>query len=129
MPASRVPLPFTVAIPIPRLDRYGKKVPLKSVEHWKDRALLVLGECFGGSMAIRSPGPYHHQDGTVVFDQDQWIVQSGCSGREAYLEHREKIETFAEEMGDALKQEAVFVLACSLGESALLFLDDPGAST
>ena len=124
MPSSRVPLPFVVAIPIPRIDRSGRRLPVSRVTRWKEKALVFLGECFGGAIAIRSPGPYRHQDGTVVFDRGQWVVQAGCSGREAYLRHRPMIEGFAERMGNALDQEAVFVLASSIGESVLLFLDD-----
>lgn len=127
--SSRVPLPFVVAIPIPRIDRTGRRVPATRVTQWKERALLVLGDCFGGAIATRSPGPYRHQDGTSVFDRDQWVVQAGCASREVYLRHRARIEAFAEEMGTQLRQEAVFVLACGFGESVLLFLDQNESTT
>jgi hypothetical protein len=119
----RVKLPFVVALPIPRIDRRGQTIPVAKVERWKEKALVLFGKCFGGAVAIRSPGPYQHQDGTVVIDRNQWVVQAGCEGRRTYLAQQSRIESFARKMGRALDQEAVFVLACPHGESVLIFLD------
>jgi hypothetical protein len=94
------------------------------VRSWKEKALRLLGACFGGAIATRSAGPYRHQDGTVVFDRGQWVVQAGCPSRKEYLTHRGRVEGFAEEMGQALDQEAVFVLAYARGDSVVLFLEE-----
>lgn len=124
MPPKRIELPYIVAVPIPRVDRWGKLLPVTKVRLWKEDALRLLGECFGGAIATRSAGPYRHQDGTVVFDRGQWVVQAGCTSRDEYLIHRPAIEELAGDMGVALDQEAVFVLAYDRGDSVILLLMD-----
>lgn len=129
MPAQRVELPYVVAIPIPRLNWRGRKLPVSLVRLWKENTLRFFGECFGGAIATRSAGPYRHQDGTVVFDRGQWVVQAGCSSRGRYLRHRRQIEEFAEELGRALDQESMFVLAYPRGDSVILFLKEDSKET
>lgn len=102
--------PYLVAIPIPSLDNHGHPLDQDEIDKWVAKTLWELTECFGGATPIPAPGT-NILDGRIVYEKDQIIVVSGCDSREEFSRHRERIEAFAEAMGEDLRQFAVFVLA------------------
>ena len=106
-------LRYRVGIPIPFLDRNGRKLNSRAVETWTRRAELELSECFGGATTlVPSPG-INILGGKVLYGKGQTLVMSACGDRDEYLAKRDRIQTFADRMAEALKQESVFVLAFS----------------
>ena len=76
----------------------------------------LLTKCFGGATPVPSLGTNVVEDestGEVRFlwENGQVLVQSACKNKAAYLEHRGKIETLADEMAEDLDQAAVLILA------------------
>ena len=101
---------YLVAIPVPSLDRRGRAISQEKVKEWSLKAQRELTECFGGATPL--PAPAMNMVGRkVLYEQAQVLVLSGCDNREQFLRKRERIETFVEEMGRALDQHSVFVLA------------------
>lgn len=105
-------LRYTVAIPIPALDRNGKKLKPSDIREWTRRALAELTECFGGATAVPALGT-NILNGRIVYEEGQHLARAACEDRRAFLDKRERIIAFAEKMGEALNQESVFVLASS----------------
>ena len=99
-----------MAIPIPFLDRNGRKLNPGAVEKWTRRAELELSECFGGATPVPSPG-INILGREVLYEKGQTLVMSACGDRDEYLAKRDRIQTFAERMAEALNQHSVFVLA------------------
>ena len=99
-----------VGIPIPFLDRNGRKLNSRAVEKWTRRAELELSECFGEAAPVPSPG-INILGGKVLYGKGQTLVVSACGDRDEYLAKRDRIQTFANRMAEILNQESVFVLA------------------
>lgn len=114
---------YLVGIPIPYLDRRGKRLRPAQVKSWIEKAAVELTGCFGGATPIPAPG-VNIVDGKVLYEKGQILVLSACQGRGDFLPHRERIAAFAERMGEALDQDAVFLLAFS-SDSLLIELPTP----
>jgi len=101
---------YLVGIPVPYLDRKGKRLDPSLVAKWMDAALAELTECFGGATPIPAAG-VNIVPGKVLYEEGQTLAVAGCDNREAFLAKRDRIERFVERMGMVLKQHAVIVLA------------------
>ena len=113
---------YLVAIPVPSLDRRGRAISPSKVEEWSRKAQMELTKCFGGATPLPAPAT-NIVDGKVLFEEGQILVLSGCDNREEFRRNRESIKAFAEEMGRALDQHAVFVLAFA-SDSFLIELEE-----
>lgn len=106
---------YLVAIPVPSLDRKGEPLDEAEIHEWTRRVLDELTACFGGATPIPAPGTNVVQRPTggmvTLFEGGQVLVLSACESRAAFVRKRRRIEAFAARMADALRQEAVFVLA------------------
>jgi hypothetical protein len=102
---------YLVAIPVPCLDRNGRKLMRGRVEKWVRMAERELTECFGGATPIPSSGT-NIIDGKILYETGQMLVHSTCDSRTEFLKKRNRIRAFVERMGRDLDQEFVFVLAC-----------------
>lgn len=108
---------YLVGIPVPSLDRDGESLDENEIHEWTRRVLDELTACFGGATPISAPGTnvVQRSDGGMVtlFEGGQVLVLSACESRTVFIRKRRRIEAFAARMADALRQEAVFVLAFS----------------
>lgn len=106
---------YLVAIPVPSLDREGEPLDENEIHEWTRRVLDELTACFGGATPIPAPGTNVVQGSNggmvTLFEGGQVLVLSACESRTAFIRKRRRIEAFAARMADALRQEAVFVLA------------------
>jgi hypothetical protein len=102
---------YQVAIPVPCLDRNGRKLIRSRVEKWVRMAEMELTECFGGATPIPSSGT-NIIDGKILYESGQMLVYSTCDNRSEFLGKRNRIQAFVERMGRDLDQKFVFVLAC-----------------
>ena len=102
---------YLVAIPVPSLDINGTPLERGEIDKWVKSTLDELTECFGGAMRLAAPGT-NILDGRILYETDQVVVVSACDSRDDFLRHRSRIEAFAEQMRQELRQYAVFVLAC-----------------
>ncbi len=112
---------YVVAIPIPWLDRNGRKIKRARINHWVRMAEQELTECFGGVTPIPSSGT-NIVDGKILYEKGQMLVHSACDKRSSFLQKRARIQMFVERMGKDLDQWAVFVLAYP-SDSFLLEID------
>ena len=102
---------YLVAIPVPCLDRNGKKLIRGRIEKWVRMAEKELTECFGGATPIPSSGT-NIIDGKILYEKGQMLVHSTCDSRREFLKDRNRLRAFVERMGRDLDQKFVFVLAC-----------------
>jgi hypothetical protein len=102
---------YLVAIPVPCLDRNGRKLIRSRIRKWVRMAEKELTECFGGATAIPSSGT-NIIYGKILYESGQMLVHSTCGSRRDFLKKRDRIQAFVERMGRDLDQEFVFVLAC-----------------
>jgi hypothetical protein len=102
---------YLVAIPVPSLDINGTPLAEREIDEWVRKTLNELTECFGGAMPIAAPGT-NVLDGRILYEKDQVVIVSACESRDEFLQRRNRIEAFAEDMRRELRQYAVFVLAC-----------------
>jgi hypothetical protein len=102
---------YLVAIPVPCLDRNGRKLIRSRVNKWVQMAEKELTECFGGATPIPSSGT-NIIDGKILYEMGQMLVHSTCDSRRDFLKKRNRIQAFVERMGKDLDQKFVFVLAC-----------------
>ncbi len=123
--ARRHGMSYLVGIPIPYLDRRGKRLRPTQVKAWIEKVAVELTDCFGGATPVPAPG-VNVVDGQVLFEKGQILVLSACGSRGDFLPHRERIATLAERMGEALDQDAVFVLAFP-SDSLLIELPAPSS--
>jgi len=103
-------LSYSVAIPIPALDRHGRRLERSRVEDWTRRVLAQLTECFGGATAVPALGT-NILGGRIVYEEGQVLARAACEDRQTYLDNSERVIEIAEQMGAALDQESVIVLA------------------
>ena len=117
---------YMVAIPIPSLDRSGTPLSESEMEFWKMKIMDELRDCFGGATPVPAPGTnaVEGADGLPrnLYEAGQVLVLSGCETREDFMKRRARVRRLAEEMGKALRQAAVFVLACP--SDSFLLVDD-----
>ena len=114
--------PYVVAIPVPSLNRAGKQLNRDDIDRWVKLAETELTACFGGATLLRAPGT-NIVDGKVLYEAGQFLVMSGCDSRDEFIAKRKKLTVFVEQMGDALDQAAVFVLAFD-SDSFLIELEE-----
>lgn len=93
------------------------------MKSWIEKAAVELTDCFGGATPLPALG-VNIVDGKVLYEKGQILVLSACQSRESFLPHRERIAAFAERMGEALEQDAVFLLAFP-SDSLLIELPTP----
>ena len=106
-----------MAVPVPFLDRGGRALAEDNVQRWVALARAT---------AVPAPGT-NIVGGKVLYEAGQVLVVSACDSRDEFLGHRERIEAFVNRMGDALDQDAVFVLAFD-SDSFLIELEEGGPS-
>ena len=104
------PKKYLVAVPVPFLDRHGKKLNRRQMQKWVRLAEKELTECFGGATPIPSPGT-NIIEGQIVYEEGQILVCSTCENRKEFLKQRDRIAAFVESMGNDLNQHSVFLLA------------------
>jgi hypothetical protein len=114
---------YLVGIPIPYLDRRGKRLRPSRVKVWIEKAAVELTDCFGGATPVPAPG-VNVVEGQVLYEKGQILVLSACASRETFLPHRDRLAAFSERMGKALEQDAVFLLAFP-SDSLLIELPTP----
>ncbi len=107
---------YVVAIPIPFLDKGGKKLGRKLRQKWERKVQKELTECFGGALRYRSRGTFLLPDPVTgkirsYTEKGQVLIVSGCDDRDEFLAKRERLENLVVAMGKDLNQAAVFVLA------------------
>jgi hypothetical protein len=102
--------PYLVGIPVPYLDRNGRKLGPRKTKAWTKAALVELTKCFGGATP-QAAAATNIVEGRLLYEEGQTLVLSGCDSRDEFLQHRERIKLFGERMCAALNQYAVFVLA------------------
>src|SRR5713226_5887684 len=101
---------YLVAVPIPYLDKSGRRLGSLDKERWTERALKELTECFGGATTIPAPGT--NMLGTeILFEKGQVLAVAACENREEFLMRRDRVQAFVQRMGTALRQHSVFVLS------------------
>jgi len=91
---------------IPSADRYGVQVPEQ--DEWVDKALAMLGTCFGGGTAFPKAKGVWRDDargGELVYDEPV-IIQCYTSLDEIEKYH-ETFGQFMHDMGVGMKQGAV----------------------
>ena len=69
-----------------------------------------LSDCFGGATPVPSPGLYK-LGVKIWYEKEQTLVMSACGDRDEYLAKRDRIQTFADRMAEALNQQSVLVIA------------------
>ena len=118
-------LPFLVGIPVPCLDNKGKRIPETLMQEWVGKAVVELTVCFGGATPLRAPSR-NVVGGRVLHEKDQMLVLSGCPSPKDFLRQRSRITAFAKQMGEAMSQYAVFVLA--FASHSFLVIDEQKAT-
>lgn len=103
-------LEYWVGIPIPSLNRDGKRLKTSQRNAWMRRALRELHDCFGAATASPAPGTNVVEGKVLFFEQDQILVWSLCKNRDEFFEKRDRIFAFADRMAVALNQQSVLVL-------------------
>lgn len=101
---------YLVGIPVPFLDRNGRKLDRRQTRRWTRAALDELTSCFGGATP-HAAAATNIVGGKVLYEEGQVLVLSGCDSRDEFLPYRARIQAFVERMGVALNQHSVFVLA------------------
>jgi hypothetical protein len=91
---------------IPSVDRYGIEVP--ELAEWVDKALAMLGTCFGGGTAFpKAKGVWRddEREGELVFDEP--VIMQCYTSLDAIEEHQATLGEFLYEMGVQMRQGAV----------------------
>jgi hypothetical protein len=110
---------FVVAIPVPFLDRAGRKLDAVQIDRWTQKVQRVLTRCFGGATvsAANAPGMWtafpDRETGKPqkVYEEKQTLVEAACADKVEFLRHRRRIRALVVRMGRSLDQCCVFVLA------------------
>jgi hypothetical protein len=116
VPAGKVrELKYLIEIPIPYVDKKGRKLDSRRRKHWRRRLELLLTDCFGGFTPSRAPALNRVRTETgrwvTLSERGQVVLRSACADRKAFLHHRDRLVEFVVSMGEALNQAEVFVLA------------------
>jgi len=91
---------------IPSADRYGVQVPEQ--DEWVEKALAMLGTCFGGGTAFpKAKGVWRddEREGELVYDEP--VIMQCYTSLDAIEEHQDTFAEFLQEMGIAMRQGAV----------------------
>lgn len=91
---------------IPSADRYGVAVPEQ--DEWVEKALTMLGTCFGGGTAFpKAKGVWRddEREGELVYDEP--VIMQCYTSLDAIEEHQETFGEFLHEMGVQMRQGAV----------------------
>lgn len=126
MPQGRVhELEYLIEIPIPSVDKQGRKLDHRRRSQWRRRLEELLTECFGGFTPGKAPALNRVQtaDGTwlTLSEKGQVVLRSACADRAAFLLHRDRLVDVVVRMGEDLNQANVFILAYS-SDSVLIEL-------
>lgn len=116
MPKGRVrELKYLIEIPIPYVDKQGRKLGERRRLDWRRKLEALLTECFGGFTPGKAPALNRVQraDGRwlTLSEKGQVVLRSACADRGAFLEHRDRLVHFIVQMGEDLNQADVFILA------------------
>jgi len=116
MPKGRVQeLKYLIEIPIPYVDKQGRKLEERRRSDWRRKLEALLTECFGGFTPGKAPALNRVQtaDGRwlTLSEKGQVVLRSACADREAFLGHRDRLVDFVVRMGEGLNQAEVFILA------------------
>jgi hypothetical protein len=93
---------YLVAIPVPSLDLDGRPLSNAEIDEWVRKTLNELTECFGGAMPLVAPRT-SILEGQILYEKDQVVIVSACGSRKEFLQHRRRIEAFAQEMSRGLR--------------------------
>lgn len=91
---------------IPSADRYGVELP--DQDQWVEKALGVLGTCFGGATAFpKARGVWRDdaRDGELVFDNP--VIVWCYTSLDASEQHQHALSAFLHDMGTGMRQGAV----------------------
>lgn len=91
---------------IPSADRYGVELP--DQDQWVEKALGVLGTCFGGATAFpKARGVWRDdaRDGELVFDNP--VIVWCYTSLDAIEQHQHALSAFLHDMGTGMRQGAV----------------------
>ena len=116
MPSGRVrELKYLVEIPIPTVDKRGRKLNDRKRLRWRREIETLLTDCFGGFTPGRAPALNRVQaaDGkwVTLSEKGQIVLRSACADRDAFFQHRDRLVDLLVRMGEALNQADVFILA------------------
>ena len=116
MPRGRVhELKYLIEIPIPYVDKRGRKLDDRRKSPWRRRLEVLLTECFRGFTPGKAPAFNRIQtaDGkwVTLTEKGQVVLRSACADREAFLQHRDRLVDLDVRMGEDLNQADVFILA------------------
>jgi len=116
MPKRRVhALKYLIEIPIPYVDKHGRKLDARRRKDWRRKLGTLLTECFGGFMPGKAPALNRVQaaDGRwlTLSEKGQIVLRSACADRDAFLQHRDRLVDHVVRMGEDLNQADVFILA------------------
>ena len=108
-------LKYLIEIPIPYVDRQGKRVNNRKRAQWRHTLESLLTECFGGFTPGKAPALNRVRAANgqwlTLSEKGQVVLRSACSNREEFLRHRDRLVDLVVQMGEALNQADVFILA------------------
>jgi len=108
-------LKYLIEVPIPDVDRRGRKLDHRRRSHWRRELEVLLTDCFGGFTPGKAPALNRvlAADGTWVTlsEKGQVVLRSACADRETFLQHRDRLVDLVVHMGEDLNQADVFILA------------------
>ncbi len=116
MPKGRVrELKYLIEIPIPYVDKHGKKLDKRKRSEWRSKLGELLTECFGAFTPGKAPALNRVQaaDGrwVTLAERGQVVLRSACPDRDAFLQHCDRLVNFLVQMGEDLNQADVFIMA------------------
>lgn len=116
MPKGRFhELKYLIEIPIPYVDKHGRKLDNRRRSDWRRKLEALLTECFGGFTPGKAPALNRVQaaDGRwlTLSEKGQVVLRSACADRDAFLQHRDRLVDLVVRMGEDLNQADVFILA------------------
>ena len=116
MPRGRVhELRYLIEIPIPYVDKHGRKLDDRKRSNWRRELGALLTDCFGGFTPGKALALNRVQaaDGrwVTLSEKGQVVLRSACADRDAFLQHRDRLVDLVVRMGEDLNQADVFILA------------------
>lgn len=91
---------------IPSADRYGEQV--LNQDEWVEKALAMLGRCFGGGTAFpKAKGVWRddEREGELVYDEP--VIMQCYTSLDEIEKHQNEFRDFLHEMGTEMRQGAV----------------------
>jgi hypothetical protein len=120
-PPRIVTLRYLVAVPLPRLDRRGRRIGKVRQERARDRLMRAFGRWFGGATAMPCAGTWQPlDDRTIMVDKGQIVVVSMTTKRQ-FRRRRPALARLVGALADELDQEAMAVISFPTAEGWIVF--------